>query len=90
MELHVPESLTGPGEGQLALRGSVGVVEGRLGRASLGDQAQVVDGEGPLQPSLAAVELRLLELHQLEEFGGVGELALHHDVPLRSGGESHG
>ena len=45
VELDVLERLAGAGERELALGRAVGVVEGGLGRAALGDGAQVVDRE---------------------------------------------
>ena len=83
VELDVLERLTRAGERQLALRSTVGVVEGGLGRAPLRDRAQVVDRERGVEAALPAVQLGLLELHQLEQLGGIGELALHHRRSFR-------
>jgi hypothetical protein len=70
-------------ERQLALRRAVGVIESGLRRSPLGDRAQVVDRERGVEAALLAVQLGLLELHELEKLGGIGELALHHRRSFR-------
>ena len=86
VELDVLERLARARERQLALGGAVGVVEGGLRRAPLGDRAQVGDRERGVEAALAAVELGLLELHELEQLGGVGELAGDHGGAFRQRG----
>jgi hypothetical protein len=76
MELDVLEGLAGARQRQLALRRTIGVVEGGLRRTTLGDRAQVGDREGALETALAAVEFGL-ELHELQELAGLGQLTLH-------------
>ena len=78
VELDVLERLPGAGERELALGRAVGVVERGLRGAALGDRAQVADRERRVEAALAPVELRLLELHELQELGGLGQLAFHH------------
>ena len=51
-ELDVGERLAGPGQRDLAVGGAVGVVEGGLRRTPLGDPAEVVDGQGLVEPAL--------------------------------------
>ena len=58
VELDVLERLAGAGERQLALGRAVGVVEGGLRRATLGDRAQVVDRERGVEAALLAVRAR--------------------------------
>ena len=70
VELHVGERLPRPGQGDLAVRGAVGVVEGRLGRTPLGDPAQVLDRQRRGQPALLGRQRRLLELQQRREVVG--------------------
>src|SRR5207342_930510 len=82
MELDVLERLPGTGERQLPLRRTVRVVERGLRRPALRDLAQVGDGERGVEATLAAVELGLFELHELQELGGPGELASDHGVPF--------
>ena len=54
VEGDVGERLPGPGQGDLAVRRAVGVVERRAWGAALGDRAQVRDGVAALQPSRAS------------------------------------
>jgi hypothetical protein len=70
--------MPGTGQGQLVLGGTVGVVEGRLRRASLGDPSQVLDGERILETPGRGVEARLAELEQRRQFTGPGRPSLHH------------
>ena len=84
VELDVLERLARAGERELALGGAIGVVERRLGRAALRDRAQIGDRERGVEAALAAVELGLLELHELEQLSGLGELAGDHGGCLSS------
>jgi len=89
VELDVLERLPGTLERDLGLGGAVGVVEGGLRRAALGDVAQVVDRQRGVEPPLLRVELRLLEPHELEDLVRLGELAIGH-VSGTSGSERIG
>ena len=78
VELDVAEGLTGPTQGDLALGGAVGVVEGGRGRASPGDRAQVPDGLSRLESPVSGVQIEFLEVEQVEDLVRVGDLALDH------------
>jgi hypothetical protein len=78
MKLDVTERLPGTGQGQLVLGGTVGLVEGRLRRASRGDPSQVLDGERILETPGRGVEARLAELEQWRQLTGPGRPSLHH------------
>jgi len=85
VELDVLEGLASPAERQLVVGGTVGVVEGGGGCPALGDPAQVVNGERLGEAALAAVELELLELEQLEDVGRLRYLTLDHRWALLLG-----
>src|SRR5699024_1853566 len=61
---------------ELALGRTVGVVEGRSRRAAFRDRPQIPDRQRRGEPAPARVQIGLLELHQLEQFTGVGKLSL--------------
>lgn len=79
-ELDVFECLAGPVHRDLGLGSAVGVVERRARRAPLRDRAQVVDGQRAPESALLAVQLRLLETHQLEDLARLGQLTCDHDT----------
>ena len=78
MELDVLERLTRSRQRQLPLGGAVGVVVGGFRRAPLRDALEVVDREGTLETTPGGIQLGLLELHEFEELGGLGQLTLDH------------
>src|SRR5699024_4265875 len=82
MELDVLEGLHRTRHRDLALGGAVGVVERGSRCPPLGDTAQVLDRQRVLQTALLRVELELLELHQIEDLGRLGDLPLDHGVSL--------
>ena len=82
MELDVAERLPRAGQRDLALGGAVGVVERRLGRASLGDRAQVLDGVAPWPAAGGRVQTRLLELQQRAQVAGLGQCRFDHGSVL--------
>src|SRR5690606_38916880 len=88
VELDVLEGLDGAAHGDLSLGGAVGVVEGRGGRASLRDPPQVLDRERGGQAAPLGVEVDPLELHELEDLGGPGDLTLDHGSSFVSGGRA--
>jgi hypothetical protein len=77
VELDVGERFAGPGEPDLAVGGTVGVVERGLRRTPLGHRAQVVDGQGLVEPTLLGRQLGLLEPHQRGQVVRLGQLPLH-------------
>ena len=83
VELQSGERASRAGQGDLGFCGAVGVVERGFGCASLGDAAQVADGQGRVQPAPCRVDRGSLELHQGTQVVRAGELALHrHDACL--------
>ncbi len=78
MEFDVLERLHRAVHRDLALGRAVGVVEGRGGRAPLRDPAQVLDRQRRVEAALLRVEFELLELHQLEDLRGLGDLPFDH------------
>src|SRR5690606_38038208 len=84
VKLDVFEGLPGTSQREFAVGGSVGVVEGCRGGASLRDLAQIVGGERAAQSALLPIELDLLEPHELEKLADCRELSLHHEIPFKS------
>ncbi len=86
VELQVGEGASGAGQGDLGFGGAVGVVECGFRRASLGDAAQVADGQGGIQPAPCRVDFGSFELHQGAQVVRAGDLTLdRHDVCLPCG-----
>ena len=79
VKFDVAERLSGPRERQLLFGGTIGVVERRLGRAALGDAAQIVDRQRGIEPTPRRTQLRLAELHKGCQFARSGQAALHQD-----------
>ena len=76
VELQPGKRASRAGQGNLGFGGAVGVVERGPGRASLGDAAQVVDGQCGVQPASCRVDRGSLELNQGTQVAGTWELAL--------------
>jgi len=71
--------VAGSGQGQLAFRCTIGVVEGRLRGATLGDLPQIPDRQGVLETPLLGIQGWFLEVQQVEYLAGLRKLALYHE-----------
>ena len=78
MKFNVLEGAPGSREREFCLCRTVGVIKGRLGGATLGDQPQVIDRESPREPTLLRIWLPLLEPQKRSEVAWPRDSSLNH------------
>ena len=79
VEFHVFEGLAGTVHRNFVVGCTIGVVEGRLRGATLGDLPQIPDRQGVLETPLLGIQGWFLEVQQVEYLAGLRKLALYHE-----------